>query len=158
MKRPVLLLALMLASCGQEDAPSLTGFYREVDSQLEEHVQLFEREWGKDIDFKVEISTIPVENKEDKKAGVCYTWTTGKKIVVIDTEFFATRTKTQIEQIVMHELGHCALNKDHDNTTWTFERFILPNSVMRSYAFNRSEAEQYITHFHRYMDELFNRE
>jgi predicted SprT family Zn-dependent metalloprotease len=158
MKKQVLVFMLVLTACGQENAPSLTGYYRQVDSELEEYVQLFEKEWGKEIDFQVKISTIPVENEESKKAGVCYVWTTGKKIAVIDTEFFATRTKNQIEQVVMHELGHCALNKKHDDTTWNFERYRFPNSVMRSYAFNRSEAEQYAVHYHRYMDELFDRE
>lgn len=158
MKKLVLLLATILTACGQENASSLTGFYRQVDDGLEEYVQVFENEWGKSIDFKVEISTIPVEKEEDKKAGICYVWANGKKIATIDTEFFSTRTKNQIEQVVMHELGHCALNKGHNDKVWTLQNLTLPDSVMRSWAFNRREAEQYITHYHRYMDELFDRE
>jgi hypothetical protein len=153
----ILVVFTVLTACGQENTSSLEGFYRKVDDELEPFVKTFENEWGKDISFRVKLSIIPPDEGNERRAGVCYQWQSGKKIAIIDLDFYYTRTEKQVEQVVMHELGHCALNKGHDDTNWKIDSIIMPNSIMRSWAFNQNEAVKYETYWNRYMDELFDR-
>ncbi len=155
----LMLLLTLTAGCGRDyytydgfDVTGEAGQTRIVDVELEAYVQKFESEWGQRISFRVKVSDIP-----EGKVGMCTTWTNGDKLAEVDRVYVDLSTPNQVEQVVMHELGHCALGRGHDNGTWTFSGLILPDSVMRSYAFTVSESNYYGSEHSRYMDELFHR-
>lgn len=70
----------------------------------------FEREFGVIIDFPVTIGKI-----EPKFAGLCYKWSSGAKKITIAKDIYERHKSDYyaIQQLVYHELGHCALYLDH---------------------------------------------
>ncbi len=155
----LILLSALATGCGTDyythegfDVTGEAGQTRIVDVELEAYVQKFEGEWGRLINFRVKISDL-----EEGKAGLCTVWENGDKLAEVDRSFVNTSVSNQVEQVVMHELGHCALGRGHDNSTWVFSGLILPDSVMRSYAFSVPESNYYGSEYGRYMDELFHR-
>lgn len=98
--------------------PVLIGCGREVPSDVQYYVNLFEQEYqgvtGKEIDVNINIvfATLP-----EKIAGRCL----ANGSVEIDEEYWKGIREVLREILVFHELGHCILNQGHRN-----------NSIMQS--------------------------
>lgn len=96
---------------------------------------------------------------EDRNfVGVCKIYSTGERKVEVNSAYWATSDENTREQIILHELGHCVLNRDHTETMaehpdyW----FEFPNSVMYPYVFGRQRFyEQFKQH---YFEELIDPE
>ncbi len=129
------------------------GFKRDVNPILDKYVKTFESRWGNKIKFRVMFN-----NLNNNIAGVCKRWYNGARLVEIDIIYFFNASESQKEQLVYHELGHCALFRDHDNSRVVFRddpgvRF--PYSVMNDVAFSISEIIAYDKYKKHYMVELF---
>lgn len=158
MNKAILLIVLGLVStsCGPL-APSTVKTKRTVDTDLEPYVQMFEKEYGKEIDFSVSLNEIS-EGSEDGSTyvGICRKWTTGRREVEIDVNFYYDATENQLKQAVMHELGHCVLDREHDDTIWYVDGLKLKRSVMSTYVFSKWAADKFVYYYDNYIDELFN--
>ena len=55
----------------------------------------------------------------DEVLGQCITYTDGTRAVRIDENYWSTLTDLDKEYIVFHELGHCLLNRAHNNSFGT---------------------------------------
>jgi hypothetical protein len=97
---------------------------------------------------RVRIKMIDRKELSMKNAvGVCHTDT---GFIEILKPYWDQANFTQREILIMHELGHCALDLDHDNS----EGFFGPNSIMRSEVLNPS----YYNNFRKNLvDEMFNK-
>ena len=94
---------------------------------------------------------IVLKRIEQKYAGVCLVYSNGYREIQINSDYWYSYTPEQKEQLVYHELGHCVLNKEHDNTL----RENCPNSIMRSYMFNTYEINEcYLPEHNHYMENL----
>jgi hypothetical protein len=118
---------------------------------MEEYVGRFESEFSVSINFSVQFEELP-----EGQAGVCTKWSNGAKQIKIKKSYFDAVNDYQREQLIYHELGHCVLNRDHNNNLITFvsDAGNWPASIMRSVAFSTTEADVYKTNRSYYLDEL----
>jgi hypothetical protein len=82
--------------------------------------------------------------------GTCNSYSDGRREVVIDQGFWATASDDVREELVYHELGHCLLNRAHNNLLDTQGQ---PGSIMNPYLLRESS---YRTHRETFVQELFN--
>lgn len=125
------LICFLLASC----APPIINQHIEVESEFQYYIDSFESYSG----VKYEGSAIFVEQnvlsfyKKDA-IGVCIKHNTGNKEIKIDKEYWFLISNEAKEQLIFHELGHCALNRPHQEEILSVllddEIYNYPQSIM----------------------------
>ncbi len=148
-----LILTLLLTACGTDHkrgSGNHPPMVRDVAAELEQHVNQFEHDYGVSVNFWVGFA------KLDHYAGRCTWWSNGARKVEIDPDYYVGLNFAQVEQLVYHELGHCSLDLDHDDSTIGFSDISgqWPKSIMRSWAFNYSESQVYEMHRDHYVEEM----
>jgi hypothetical protein len=80
------------------------------DKALVPYVEMFELYSGEKVDFPVVFAVL-----EDPVVGVCYgfKWPQMYKLVAIDHEYFMSVPDCIKRLLILHELAHCVLDKDH---------------------------------------------
>lgn len=153
-----LLLLLILPACGgpadhEYGAGQPPEQVRSVNLKLEEHVAFFERVWGHQVNYPVR-----VESLETEKVGVCYSWNTGERKIVISAEHIDHMSSQALKATVWHELGHCSLGRSHrmDMTIFKWSLMSFPASVMYMYGFTDSQGEAFEKEIDYYTRELLN--
>lgn len=147
--RLILILAF-LVGCGKlsdmlnrTDTPTP----KTTDSAFSEYVQSFELHFNKKVKVPINFNKL-----NPQYAGVCYVYSNGYREIEISKTSWDSMNHEQREQVIYHELGHCVLNKGHDDTMLVDS---CPKSIMRSVAFSRSEIDDcYVPDFDRYIKEL----
>ena len=131
------------------------GSRRNVDTDLEVYVKRFEDLWGQKISFPVLFNHLP-----EMTAGRCTYWFLGDKVIEVDILYFYKLSDLGKEQLVFHELGHCALKRySHDDSRVVFnkEKHSCSKTVMKSSIFDHQEMYCYQKYRQYYIDELFGR-
>lgn len=120
-----IIIVFLFVSCG-------TSIQRGSNKELLSYVQRFEEVTGVKGQITINFSTLP-----DQILGVCYKYDDGKRDVEIDLSYWKEIDDLTKEEIVFHELGHCVLNRDHDETLIETSKYSqrIPNSIMYPYAF-----------------------
>lgn len=132
-------LALMLVS-------SCAHSYS-IDSRLFKHVERFEEFCKRKVEYDVHIRrTRTGEPGECTKRRVF--GRVVKKEVLIKPEFYQTQNSMGVEQVVLHELGHCSLDLGHDDRMDRGRQV----SIMHTYAFG--ESLHYFRHRDRLLEEM----
>ena len=75
----------------------------------------------------------------------------GHKDIVIKQPYWNTLGDYGREQLIFHELGHCALNRDHDNNKDIYD---CPMSIM--YQFTFGDTDCYPPYRNELLQELIN--
>ena len=94
--------------------------------------------------YKVKTSHIATEyadlNIDDKHTvGLCWSYDDGARKIQIDAEYWNVTTDNGKEQLIWHELGHCALNLEHDETLIYRDDYgSIPKSIMYPSVFGDS--------------------
>lgn len=155
MKKISLLLTLSILfffSCEKEEP------LYDVDPAFEEYVQRFitaGAERGVDINFDdtgllVEFSDLIVNGA----SGFCFL---GEHHIVIDKTEWNTLTDNQKEFLIFHELGHCELDRRHENVQFNDDTW---KSLMRGDPLVGTQERIPVPYFGfripYYIDELFN--
>lgn len=95
------------------------------------------------------------EEKNFVTVGICYTNTiiniTGPYIV-LRRKSWNYLTPVEREQLLFHELGHCILEREHDETKIEFRGRRIPTSIMYPHILDEID---YREDRERYIDELF---
>jgi hypothetical protein len=146
MNKAYILIAILLVGCGKEKSDQHEVY---VDSALIDYIQDFERE--------MEVSAGHVSAKfadlDDPNIGMCYSWSDGRREIVIDTAAWKDMSGLGKEQLMYHELGHCALDLDHnDSTVITPGGNTIYGSIMNHYWFG--QAWFYSSYRQQYKDAL----
>ena len=142
-KVAIALISIALYGCGQypdiEQAPVV------VDEELLVYAQRFEEEIG------VSTSGISIffEELEGDTVGLC-TISSLKREIRVDPTFWAEIEDHVKEELLYHELGHCAMYLDHDET---MSDNYCPLSVMYPYVLDRC----YFLYINDYKDDLKSR-
>lgn len=92
----------------------------EVDERLTFFFESFKKEGssrGQNINMEDIIGQI-IDIETDGVLGRCNQLTSGKKHLMIDKLFWETANMIEKEYVIFHELGHCALNRRHLDTTY----------------------------------------
>ena len=115
----VALFILVLVSCGHQQTGHVVYNSDKVnkggptDIEFENYIVDFEIRTGADV------SHVPVQfgDLDNDRVGVCYSWASGARKIVIDRNQWYNRiTELQREALMWHELGHCGLNFGHNDT------------------------------------------
>lgn len=115
-------MVLMLAACG---APLKSAKYTYIDQEFVKYVELFENRYKMSVHATIVFKDIVDEDV----AGQCtYSY---PRLIEIDTPYWLDIDEYGREQLVLHELGHCILNLDHDETIGTVGAWTnVPMSIM----------------------------
>jgi len=107
-----------------------------------------------EMNMSTNISTT-FKKMDDKYAGICHSWSDGHREITINKKYWDNYSDKQREQLIFHELGHCALNREHNDDTIMLNGTTCPDSVMRSKMFNLFEiAYCYNYDYEHYLQEL----
>lgn len=89
---------------------------QEIEKEFIPYVLSFEKYSGK----QVEAIRIRFANLDymPKVTGICYRtkFKLGISTIKIDSYYWEKATDNEKEMLIWHELGHCVLNKDHNNS------------------------------------------
>jgi len=97
---------LLLSGCEREDAPL-------QDAEIKPYVERFAEEALKrGFDFSEELSSIRYEFEETRYGGVCYRF---ENRFIINRTYWTQLEDLGKEYLVFHELGHCVLDRRHEN-------------------------------------------
>ena len=161
MKKNVIFLStislmLFFTSCQKENIENEANIqFANVDQELWSFYRSFEIEAnlrGFNYDLNaMQISGVIEEIHEDNVAGSCRFGNHINNAVTIDQEFWSRSSDLFKEFVVFHELGHCVLLRDHDESADANGRCL---SIMRSGTTNCRDSYSFQTR-DRFIDELF---
>lgn len=149
----LIIILLSVLSCDKEPAEPETVF--EVEAQLLPYFQSFQVEAaarGKTIDYSVKDLEGRIEPLEGNAIGQCRSNSLLPDEVIIDEDYWSNASELQREFVVFHELGHCMLDRSHDNTANVNGRCI---SMMNSGEGGCRSVYNAVTRS-AYLDELFD--
>lgn len=111
------IVFLLCLSCSKDR--SGTKKYPNVDARLWRYFDQFEQEAairGHNIDLKSKGLYGEIENiYRHETVGLCSHQENQPNQLIIDNHFWERANNTKKEMIVFHELGHCILDKPHNN-------------------------------------------
>lgn len=106
------VLYLLSTSCNKDDN-------QVIESELQMHFINFEAEanaHGLDIDISALDINGYIQNIETRGIlGQCKSYSDGSQQVVVDEQYWNRITDNEREYIVFHELGHCLLEREHND-------------------------------------------
>lgn len=149
-----ILMLLFLVSCGTSHVFNKTGDYTRLktDAEFKPYISRFREVFG--------YTNTPIVFKEriEWVAGTCTIWTRGiwtlYKEIQIDPDKWLGYSEKQRETLIFHELGHCHLKREHNNTEFNDG---CPRSIMRYRMMNSYEIKNcYDVYKDHYMTELGN--
>ena len=145
-------ITLMITACQEEETPAPSLF---VETALQPYFDSFVEEAaqrGRSIDLTaLEIEGI-IEEIDGNVIGQCRSNSNLPNVVAIDQSFWNSASQLRREMVIFHELGHCALQRDHLDTKTITGTCI---SIMQSGQGNCRNAYSNSTRA-AYLDELFN--
>jgi len=151
-------LLLVFSSCQKDNidvVPEVQVQFSNVDPELWSYYASFENEAAKrgfDYDLEaMQIVGIIQEISQENVAGSCKFGSHIHNEVTIDRSFWNRSSNLFKEFVVFHELGHCVLLRDHDESTDGQGRCL---SIMRSGTQNCRDSYS-LSSRERFIDELF---
>ena len=124
------LILIFTVACGMDEQNPYKGMG--IDDRLLDHVETFESITDREVNIPIVVEDI----SDSSTLGSCIVYPDGSKAVVVDEVIFNTPeddyTQYELEVIILHELGHCILNKKHNNKRVIFEEMSIAKSMMNS--------------------------
>lgn len=154
----ILILTALVVSCGATEAKDYRHVptddtyprydprsFKTIESDFIDTANKFSTEFG------VGLKDLSIGYRDfEGTAGVCWSYSSGHREIWVSLNYRKIKG-AQKEQLLYHELGHCLLGLEH-NDEHEDER---PESIMRSWAFNGYEIENYYTPTRpRYINEM----
>ena len=163
MKKSLLLMALLycqvfaFSGCAKDEKDPRD--IRITNEEFLPYIKKFETEWGKSV------GDIPIGFKDINDGdtiGICWTWQGENTYhqIEIDEKWWKDPNTNENNKInlIFHELGHCALNLDHNDNVHSLGGLplapMVPDSFMNEEVFFGDEPSE---SYEYYVDELFNR-
>ncbi len=160
-------LLLCTASCDNEEPVSDDDFFlvvKEYPTATKDfwpYLQSFERESaqrGNEINLSNSGISLTYKgndglSEEEEPTGTCYHNPEDPNTIVINFADFNNSTRYAREKIIFHELGHCSLNRDHDDSEYSDGncKSLMKSSVADCLLVYDAESKQ------AYLDELFSK-
>lgn len=161
-KFAIILLPILLVSCGLplKHAKSSNGTrqFTSSDSTFSKYITKFETDAKARYGTDFSVGDIPInfgDTGNDGYDGVCISYSDGTKEIIIEKDWWEDRGETSREMMIYHELGHCRLDRDHDDETIeTDDHKIVKMSLMNSIL---PGPNHYILYKDGYLEELFKK-
>lgn len=140
MKNIFLIACLFLVACEKPpyQEPELKQMANKVLYEGAKRGKYYSVDW---IGFKY-------ANLGGGTVGLCRK-SSSKRTIYVDHSFWLYKEEYR-EQLIAHELGHCLLDKGHDDSVMYQ---VIPKTLMHTYVINASVYKYYRTY---YFDQLFN--
>lgn len=106
-----LLLGFIISSCSSFN-PEFTPYV----AKFKEDSLKYGRKDLQDFSIPIEFATLSNKDEEYQVVGLCR-YIPFMRAIFIDERFWRTSSETMREIVLYHELGHCVLDKDHDEET-----------------------------------------
>ncbi len=142
MKYLSFLLLFIVSACGREPY---------VDPELFQYAKNFEKEIG----YSTANITMIFRDLDMPTIGRCTIDLSSNNLIEIDSNFWMISDFDEKEQLMYHELGHCAMYLDHDDRKITHQYMEMPGSIMNSYFFG--DFPFYKQHKTQYKEALKNK-
>ncbi len=109
-----LLLIILCFTCNEDENPVI------VESELQPYFERF-KQAGIARGVNVDFDAIPIEGRvanlfDSNVNGWCSLNEEDPREIIIDDSFWSNASEFDKEFIIMHELGHCYLNRLHDDS------------------------------------------
>lgn len=135
-----------ITACGQQHKSN--KFTINPDFQV--YVDKFEQTIGESVEIDIDYNHL-----EYPIVGRCLKWTDGYKNIEIDPTHWPEVLDVEKEELILHELGHCILDRDHDQSMLSIDGYyLIPKTIMYPYLFGR----EYALYENYYLSELKNPE
>lgn len=142
MKKFSLLFFIILSSCGR------TPY---IEPELIKYLNRFEKE----INYSTENIAVVFTNLDAPTIGVCTLNDFSFNFIQLDRRFWESSDEYEREQLIYHELGHCAMFLEHNDTEVTYNSVKIPGSIMNSTFFG--DMLFYKNNAQKYKDALKNK-
>lgn len=149
----IFLLFLLISCNSKEEIVNKSFILDKSDQSFDQLKENFENEAYlryRDIsveDIKIGFVESSVFEKSSNPEGVALCQRNVQQVLV-HKDLWETFSETKQEIIIFHELGHCALDRDHNNDEYLGEKL----SIMHERVLNPSTYSEYRKE---YLDELF---
>ena len=159
------LMLILVYSCGDlieklddiKDRDDSSRRHSSTDPAFSSYIASFEAE-GKAylIDPAFSVGDIPINfgDTEGTSVGVCFSYSNGQKEIIIKKQTWDSLPSIR-EVLIYHELGHCRLNRGHDNSlapnVTGNDKLSILNEVLVS-------GSNYNQHRDAYVKELFTQD
>jgi hypothetical protein len=137
----------MISACGVVDLSR--DVY--VEPEFQAYVEDFQMQTGlKNI--------IPIKFKEIQEEYVialCYNYNnTDKNYIEVDPEEFNKLSDSEKEETIYHELGHCLLNRSHNESMLDARRYGIRSSIPKTIMYPYVFGTKYLQYKGYYVNEL----
>lgn len=147
--RKVILLFILVVAC-TKDPRDVEG----IDPEFASQVQLFEKLHGSAISVPIGFKDL-----EPPRIGNCVVWSNGYKQIEIDRTYWSEADEQARIGLLFHELGHCILNRKHEERTQFYSGSGLYGDVPISLMYPINFYSEFYTELQDYyLTELFNPE
>lgn len=119
-------IAILTSSCGMpiigEHVQKKSGtsrLFSSTDSSFSPYITSFEA-YGKNLtgDANFKVGDIPINfgtPEETSFQAVCYIYSNNAREIIVRPEWWQGASEDDKESIIFHELGHCRLDREHDD-------------------------------------------
>lgn len=151
MAKGSILALLLLISCGhQKDAPmSFISPTDEVE-YLRTEFEMDGLKYSGMIASTAHVNITFVPNLPYSWIGVCNSYPNGARHIQLRQDWWNSAPADSRRSLLYHELGHCALNREHNNIMYRNRKLSVMNGIIVS-GFDLKNLGLY----HGYMSELF---
>lgn len=116
-----------------------------VEEEAKEHLRKFNIVYGMNVDINIKYSDLP-----KGVVAYCLTYTFQPNHIEIDKTAFKSYDYYGREEVVFHELGHCVLNRNHDDSEITIRGEKIPTSIMYPHVFgSASFYKENLTYYYK---------
>ena len=116
----MLLILASLTSCGPKPQDIDERAYHGVNEAFQPYLDEYIINKGYPLAYDISINFAPVDQvngPKDKVVGLCTEWDNSKyRQITIDLEYWNSADINTRLALIYHELGHCDLDLDHDDT------------------------------------------
>lgn len=139
----MLVLAMLVSACGAKIVS--------IEPQYIKYVKEFENQ-SSTTNNKVIVDDLVVRTRDDLGGSIlaqCRMYSVFTPLIVVSKKYWVTMSETEREMVMFHELGHCILNRGHNEN---LKEPNIPESIMYPYIFS---SDVYLFLKSNYILELF---
>lgn len=139
----LITLAIVLSGCGSAELRDhVTSAPKPFKHSIEAELEPYWERFSELTNARSKHVAGFFKTLESPTVGLCTSYTDGSRKIEIDPQFWQDSTPLGKEELVFHELGHCALNLGHNDELIDLKDYgTIPASIMYPYVFG--EASYY---------------
>lgn len=138
-----LIIPLLFNSCGRNAVDDFvnkqihnqndTSHHRPatVEPSIQPYLDHFKALYKANVSIRIEFGDVQYPT-----VAVCFRWSDGYRDIDVNEKAWKETGDLGKEQLIFHELGHCILNREHDDTLTTVGSYrSAKKSIMNAYVF-----------------------